>query len=269
MRIGNRIFDVENKTYVCGILNVTPDSFSDGGKYTTPDAALRKAEEMVREGAALLDIGGESTRPGYVPVSVDEECERVIPVLQRIRANLDIPLSIDTQKPEVAREALLAGADVVNDIWGLSNHKEMGRLIAEKQACCILMHNRQDAVYQDFPADVAKDLQKSADTALHYGISADKIILDPGIGFAKNYEQNLTILNNLELFRNLKYPLLLGASNKSVIGTALDLPIEERLEGTLALTALAVFKGYAFVRVHDVRANIRVIKMLQTIKEKG
>lgn len=269
MKIGSRNLDVMNETYVCGILNVTPDSFSDGGRYMTVEAALRRAEEMVREGVALIDIGGESTRPGYRPVSVDEECERVIPVLRRLKETLDVPVSVDTSKAAVAREALLAGADVINDIWGLALNEEMGRLIADKQACCILMHNRQNTDYQDFLSDVSSDLRKSVETALRCGIASERILVDPGIGFAKNYEQNLCILNHLEDFHRLGFPIFLGASNKSVIGKALDLPVEERLEGTLAITALAVAKGCSFVRVHDVRANLRVIKMLQAIRDKG
>ena len=269
MQFGNHSYDLEKETRICGILNVTPDSFSDGGKYTTMETALKKAEEMVRDGASLIDIGGESTRPGFVPVSAEEECERVIPVLKRIKEELDIPISVDTSKVMVAKEALLAGADVINDIWGLAGNEEMGKLIAKKQACCILMHNRTNTEYREFLPEVLTDLQDSIKMAVNCGISEDKIMIDPGIGFAKSYEQNLTVLKHLEMFRTLKYPVFIGASNKSVIGMTLDLPVEERLEGTLATTALAVVKGCAFVRVHDVRANLRVIKMLQTIIDKG
>lgn len=269
MLFGKHFYDLNKETRICGILNVTPDSFSDGGKYSTKEAAIKRAEEMVRDGASLIDIGGESTRPGFTPVSPEEECERVIPVLLKIKEVLDIPVSVDTSKVLVAKEALLAGADVINDIWGLSGNEEMGRLIAEKEASCILMHNRTDSKYQDFLPEVLADLRCSVDTALKCGISTDKIMVDPGIGFAKNYEQNLTVLKHLEAFRSLHYPVFVGASNKSVIGTALDLPVGERLEGTLATTALAVVKGCAFVRVHDVRANLRVVKMLQTIIDKG
>lgn len=269
MLIGGRTFDVENETYICGILNVTPDSFSDGGKYINQDAALKRAEEMLFEGAALIDIGGESTRPGYLPVSAEEECERVIPVLKRIKDNLDIPISIDTSKVQVAREALLAGADVVNDIWGLSKEKKMGELLAKSKVCCILMHNRDNNEYSDLISDVINDLKRSTEIAIQCGVSKERIILDPGIGFAKNYEQNLKVLKNLKSLHILEYPLLLGASNKSVIGESLNLPVGERLEGTLATTALAVENGYSFVRVHDVRANKRLIDMLQVIKHKG
>lgn len=269
MQIGNRFFDVENETYVCGILNVTPDSFSDGGRYAETDAAMYRAEQMILEGAALIDVGGESTRPGFEPVSVETECERVIPVIEKIKNTFDIPVSVDTSKSAVAREALLAGADVVNDIWGLRANQEMGRLIAGQGACCILMHNRPQNDYTDIIRDIKEDLQMSIDSALQCGIDSGRIIVDPGIGFAKDYEQNLTVLKYLEAFKELGYPLLLGTSNKSVIGTALALPVEERLEGTLATTALAVAKGCAFVRVHDVRANLRIIRMLQTIRDKG
>lgn len=269
MQFGNHFYDLEKETRVCGILNVTPDSFSDGGKYATQDAALKRAEEMIKEGASMIDIGGESTRPGFTPVSAEEECERVIPILRKIKETMEIPVSVDTSKAVVAKEALLAGADVINDIWGLSGNETLGKLIAQKQACCILMHNRTNSVYQDFLPEVMSDLQSSIAMALRCGIRQENIMLDPGIGFAKSYEQNLTVLKFLEQFHSLGYPLFLGTSNKSVIGNALGLPIGERLEGTLATTALAVFKGCAFVRVHDVRANVRVIKMLQTINDKG
>lgn len=268
MQIGKYRFE-KGRSYVCGILNVTPDSFSDGGRFHNVDAALARAESMIQEGAALIDVGGESTRPGFTPVSEEEECERVIPVIERIKKNLDIPISVDTTKAAVAGEALKAGADVVNDIWGLWDNPDMARLIKEYDAGCVLMHNRNHPVYEDFLKDVQKDLKARIQFATEAGINPEHIIIDPGVGFAKDYEQNLMILNRLEIFTEMGYPVLLGVSRKSVIGNALNLPVEERLEGTLATTVMAVMKGCTFLRVHDVEANVRAIRMTQTIMNKG
>ena len=265
MRIGTHEFDVKNQTYIMGILNVTPDSFSDGGRYHGVDVALRRAEQMRREGAAILDIGGESTRPGFTPVSEEEEMERILPVIEAVKRNLDIPVSVDTYKSKVAEAAILAGADLINDIWGLKADVHMAELIAEHKVACCLMHNRVDTVYNDFMQDVLLDLEESLAIAERAGIIKEKIIIDPGVGFAKNYEQNLEVLRNLYRVGELGYPVLLGASRKSVIGLTLDLPSEERLEGTLATTIAAVQQGCAFVRVHDIKENFRAIQMAEAI----
>lgn len=264
MKIGTKEFDV-TRTHVMGILNVTPDSFSDGGKWNHTDRALKHAEQMIAEGAEVLDIGGESTRPGFTEVAEAEEMERVLPVIERIRNNFDIPLSIDTYKSNVAGAALRAGADLVNDIWGLKHDPEMVKVIAETKAACCLMHNRRDMHYRQFMQDLVRELKESVSIAKAAGIGDDKIILDPGIGFAKTYENNLEALRCLGQLREAGYPVLLGASRKSVIGLTLGLPVEERLEGTLALTVLAVQAGCAFVRVHDVKENVRAVRMAEAV----
>lgn len=265
MRIGTHEFDVENNTYIMGILNVTPDSFSDGGKLGSIDTALKKAEQMQSEGAAILDIGGESTRPGYTPVSEEEEMERILPVIEAVKARLDIPVSVDTYKPLVAEAAIQAGADLINDIWGLRADAKMADVIAKKKVACCLMHNRRDTQYQNLIEDVLDDLRESLSIAELAGISKEQIMLDPGVGFAKDYAQNLEVLRNLNRVKELGCPVLLGASRKSVIGLTLDLPSDERLEGTLVTTVAAVQQGCSFVRVHDVKENYRAIQMAQAI----
>lgn len=267
MRIGTYEFDVTHHTYVMGILNVTPDSFSDGGRYNTMERALAHAQQMVSEGAHILDIGGESTRPGHVPISVEEEIERTASVVERLRREFDLPLSIDTYKPAVAEAAIEAGADLVNDIWGLKYDPQMGTLIAGKDVACCLMHNRADDRYGHFMEEVIEDLSETLKMAEEAGIPRERIVLDPGVGFGKNYRQNLKILDSLEEFHALGCPLLLGASRKSVIGLSLELPVEERLEGTLVTTAYAVQKGCAFVRVHDVKEHVRAIRMAEAIRD--
>lgn len=268
MRIGTREFDLKNRTYVMGILNVTPDSFSDGGSFHTLDAALKHAEQMILEGADIIDVGGESTRPGYLPISDEEEIERAVPVIERIRNQFDIPVSIDTYKSRVAKAALQAGADLVNDIWGLKYDAALAGIIADAGAACCLMHNRsqvQEYPYQNFMEDLISDLQETVSIAKEAGIAEDKIILDPGVGFAKTYENNLEVIRCLEQLKVLGYPVLLGASRKSVIGLTLDLPAQERLEGTLVTTVFAVMKQCAFVRVHDVKENVRAVRMAEAV----
>ena len=265
MQIGSKTFD-ESHTHIMGILNLTPDSFSDGGSYLTVEAALLRAAEMEKEGASILDIGGESTRPGYIPITESEEIERICPVIEAIHKRMDLPISVDTYKPAVAREAVAAGAVMINDIWGLMKDPDMGKLISQEKLCCCLMHNRSETDYKDFLADYLEDVNRIIENASEAKIEPQRIILDPGIGFAKNTEQNLIVLKHLDALKEKGYPILIGASRKSVIGNVLDLPIHERLEGTLAITALSVLKGAMFVRVHDVKENARVIKMLEAIK---
>lgn len=269
MRIGNRDFDISHHTYVMGILNVTPDSFSDGGKFNTIDRALKHAAGMLAEGADILDVGGESTRPGYVKITDQEEIERIVPVLERLKKEFDVPLSVDTYKSAVAAEALRAGADLINDIWGLRRDRKLAGLIAESGAACCLMHNRSEAVYQNLMAEVKQDLAETLKIAEAAGIAGKRIILDPGIGFGKTREHNLAVMNSLEQLQELGCPLLLGTSRKSVIGLTLGLPVEERLEGTLVTTVYAVQKGCAFVRVHDVKENVRAIRMTEAIRDSG
>ncbi|MCD8230815.1 MAG: dihydropteroate synthase [Clostridiales bacterium] len=265
MQIGNREFDTKNNTYVMGILNVTPDSFSDGGRYNSIDRALAQAERMMGEGADIIDIGGESTRPGYTMISDEEETDRVVPVIEAVKARFDIPVSLDTYKSRVAQAGLRAGADLINDIWGLKYDSGMGRVIAEADVPCCLMHNREQADYTDFETEWCEDLAETVRLAKQAGIRNDRIILDPGVGFGKTYENNLTAIRCLDKLSQFGYPVLLGTSRKSVIGLTLDVPADERVIGTVATTVYAVTCGCAFVRVHDVKENVQAIRMTQAI----
>lgn len=265
MKIGNREFKTTGHTYIMGILNVTPDSFSDGGKWNNPDAALRHAQQMIEEGADIIDIGGESTRPGYTLLSDEEEIGRVVPMIEMIKKQFDIPVSVDTYKSGVAKAALAAGADLVNDIWGLKYDKKLAEVIAEAKVPCCLMHNRNNMDYEDFRKELLDDLRETIAIAKTAGIADDQVILDPGVGFAKTREQNLTAIHHLDDLHTLGYPVLLGTSRKSVIGLTLDLPSTERVEGTLATTVFGVLHGAMFVRVHDVKENARTIKMTEAI----
>lgn len=265
MRIGTHEFDTKENTYIMGILNVTPDSFSDGGKIIGIDAALKKAEQMKGDGAAIIDVGGESTRPGYTPVSEEEEMERILPVIEAIKANIEIPVSVDTYKSRVAEAAILAGADLINDIWGLKADPQMAEVIAKHEVACCLMHNRDNTNYKEFVQDMLNDLKDTINLAQKAGIKENRIMLDPGVGFAKNYEQNLIAIRNLDKVVELGFPVLLGTSRKSVIGLTLDLPSDERVEGTLVTTVTAIEKGCSFVRVHDVKENYRAIQMANAI----
>ena len=265
MKIGDREFDVKNHTYVMGIMNITPDSFSDGGQYNQIDKSLIHASRLVKEGADILDIGGESTRPGYRQISPDEEIHRIAPVIEKLKKEFDLPLSIDTYKSPVAKVAMELGVELINDIWGLKYDEGMARLVADYNVAVCIMHNRQDLDYKDFIPDTVDDLKESILLAKEAGIGEDKIIIDPGVGFAKNYEQNLEVMRYLEGYCSLGYPVLLGASRKSVIGITLDLPFNEREEGTLVTTTMATMAGCAFVRVHDVKSSVRAIKMAEAI----
>ena len=263
MIIGNKTFDTQHEAYIMGILNVTPDSFSDGGKFNTLDAALRQTERMVEEGAAIIDIGGESTRQGYTKLSDEEELSRVLPVIEAVKKRFDVPVSLDTYKSVVAIECLRSGADMINDIWGLQYDPAMAKVIAD--AACCLMHNRKNTDYHDFMKDVLMDLENSLELAKNAGISYDKIMVDPGVGFAKSYEQNLTVIKNVSELHSLGLPVLMAASRKSVVGLTLDLPKDERLEGTIAITVAAVLSGCSFIRVHDVKENLRAMRMAKAI----
>lgn len=268
MIIGKKEFDLKNHCYIMGILNVTPDSFSDGGKFNNLDAALKHAEEMIKDGADIIDIGGESTRPGHQVITDEEEIARVTPVIEAVKKNFDVPVSIDTYKGAVTLAALQAGADFVNDIWGFKHDERVAEYTAKYNAACCLMHNRNEAVYNDFQADFLADMQECVAIAKKANVPDDKIILDPGVGFGKTYEMNLEIINHMEIMHKLGYPILLGTSRKSVIGLTLDLPADQRVEGTLATTVMGVMKGCSFVRVHDIKENYRIIKMTEAILAK-
>lgn len=267
MRIGQKEFAVKGHTYVMGILNVTPDSFSDGGRFNDLDKALYHVEEMISDGMDIVDIGGESTRPGYTILPEEEEIERVVPIIEKVKSRFDIPISLDTYKAKVAQAGIAAGADLINDIWGLKYDEKMAEVIAEAGLPCCLMHNRKEPDYHDYMDEVLEDLKETLVIAKIAGISDDKIILDPGVGFGKTYENNLEIIDRMEILHILGYPLLLGCSRKSVIGLTLDLPVSERLEGTLVTSVYAVLKGAMFVRVHDVKENVRAIKMTEAIRD--
>lgn len=265
MKIGGHSFKRHGKTYIMGILNVTPDSFSDGGRWNDMDSMLFHVEEMLRDGMDIVDVGGESTRPGYTAISAEEEISRVVPAIKAIKSRFDIPVSLDTCKSRVAAAGIEAGADLINDIWGLKYDENMAAVIAGSGLPCCLMHNRREAVYEDFMRDVISDMEESIRLAESAGIESDKIILDPGVGFGKTYHHNLKILGCLEQIFEFDCPVLLGCSRKSVIGQTLNLPVEDRLEGTLATTVIGVMKGCSFVRVHDVKENSRAVRMAEAI----
>jgi dihydropteroate synthase len=268
-RIGSTTFIWGDRTYVMGILNVTPDSFSGDGLITGGDplrAALDQAKRMVDEGADLLDIGGESTRPGHAPVDAAEEIGRVIPIVAAVHDALpDVPLSIDTTKAVVAEAALAAGATLLNDVWGVGPDPAMAELAASAHVPLIVMHNRDEARYDDVVREVIGDLRRALDRGEQLGIRPEDLIVDPGIGFGKTADHNVTLLRHLDALTVLGRPILLGTSRKSTIGRILDLPADERLEGTLATTALGVASGVDIVRVHDVRANVRAARVADAI----
>ncbi|MCL2366179.1 MAG: dihydropteroate synthase [Oscillospiraceae bacterium] len=265
MIIGKRTFDLTHGCYIMGILNVTPDSFSDGGKWHTLDKALYHVEAMIDEGADIIDVGGESTRPGYEHISVQDEIDRTLPVISALSSRFDVPISIDTSKSAVVEAALSAGVHLVNDIWGLKSDPDMAGVIARAGVPCCLMHNREDMDYTDFMRDLISDIEASLDLAKTAGIAADNIMIDPGIGFAKTHEMNLEAINKLDRLKALGYPVLLGASRKRVVGLTLDLPVEARVEGSIAAAIVGLMRGAAFVRVHDVKETYRAIKMTQAI----
>ncbi|SFG77784.1 dihydropteroate synthase [Sporolactobacillus nakayamae] len=265
MNVRGRTLDYRKKTVIMGILNVTPDSFSDGGQFNHLDQAVTHALQMERDGADIIDIGGESTRPGHTPVDMEQEIARVIPMIQAIRAQTSIPISIDTYKAETARRALEAGADIINDVWGAKADSDMARVAAEYQAPIILMHNRENNRYQDIIADMKSDLRESIELAREAGVAPEKIVLDPGIGFAKDYQQNLFVMNHLEDFHELGYPLLLGTSRKGFIGKTLNVTVDKRVEGTGATVCLGIAKGCQIMRVHDVLQIAQMAKMMDTM----
>ena len=274
-QIGPRLFEWGVRTYVMGILNVTPDSFSGDGllarvagqRGMAVRAAVRQARRMVEEGAHILDVGGESTRPGHDPVSEDEEAARVVPVIAAIHAALpDVPVSIDTSKPAVAEAALDAGATLLNDVWGVSTDDAMARLAAARGVPLVVMHNRAEPHYRDFVAELLEDLRLAVDRAVAVGVPRQSLIVDPGFGFGKTPEHNLTVMRELAAVRQLGQPVLLGTSRKSTLGRVLGgLPASERLEGTLSTTAIGIAAGVDMIRVHDVLENVRAALVADAI----
>ena len=268
LRCRDRTLPLGGEPSIVGILNVTPDSFFDGGKFTAHSAAVAQAERLVFEGAVMLDIGGQSTRPGHEEISAEEEIARVVPVISALAGRVTAIISVDTYKPAVARAALAAGAHVLNDIYGLQRSQELADLAAEFGCPVIVMHH--DAAFRETVGDTIGRMKtyfdRSLEIASRAGVTRDRTILDPGVGFAKTADQNLEILGRLAELRSFGCPLLVGASRKSVIAHVLALPVEERLEGTLAITALAVWQGVDFIRVHDVRANVRAARIARAIR---
>lgn len=258
----------EEKTWVMGILNITPDSFSDGGNYTTIENAVFRAKQMVEDGADIIDVGGESTRPGYTMISDEEEINRVVPVIQALAKEVNALISVDTYKAAVAEAGIAAGAHIINDIWGAKYEPEIAAVAAKWNVPIILMHNRNDTSYVNFWGDVQKDMENSIQIALDAGVQKAHIWLDPGIGFGKTTAQNIEMMQHLDQFVALGYPVLLGTSRKSLIGKVLDLPIAERLEGSLATVCYGVERGCHIVRVHDVKETSRTVHMMDVLTGK-
>lgn len=265
LKTAKKTYELTKRTHIMGILNVTPDSFSDGGNYTSVETAVKQAIDMEKSGADIIDIGGESTRPGHQSVSLKEELNRVIPIVQAVKDNVGIPISIDTYKAEVARRAIEAGAEIINDIWGAKKDPNIADVAAEYSTPIVLMHNRLNKNYQSLIDDMKKDLQESIDIAIHAGVKKENIILDPGIGFAKTIEDNIAVMNQLEKLTSLDYPILLGTSRKSFIGEVLNSPASDRDNGTGATTCLGITKGAKIVRVHNVKLNVELAQMMDVM----
>ena len=270
--IGGKEFRWGERTYVVGVINVTPDSFSGDGLRRDVGAAVEQSLRFQEDGADIIDVGGESTRPpgrvygdGADVVSVEEELARVIPVIRRLSRVLTIPISIDTYKSEVARKAVSEGARMVNDVWGLQADTAMASTVAELDVPVVLMHNQRGTHYKDLIPDIMGGLRARVGVAMKAGVSGEKVIIDPGIGFGKDAQQNLEILRRLDEFRGLGYPLMVGSSRKSTIGLVLGFQPDQRVEGTAATVALAVAKGVDIVRVHDVKEMARVVRMADAI----
>lgn len=265
MNCRNRQLAFGEKTLIMGILNVTPDSFSDGGDFTDVDRAVAHALAMIEEGADVIDLGGESSRPGHVQITAEEELGRILPVIDRLTAETGTILSLDTIRSEVAEQALQHGIHMINDIWGLQGDPAMAQVCARYQAPVVIMHNQDGTDYDDLMADMVRFFKKSLAIAHEAGIPDDQIILDPGIGFGKTPEQNVYVMGHLEPIIELGYPVLLATSRKSTLGKILDLPPKERMEGTLATTVLGIAQGADMVRVHDVKENLRAAKVTDAI----
>lgn len=260
-----RVLELGRRTLVMGILNATPDSFSDGGRYQDPAAALEHAQRMVEDGADIIDLGGISTRPGHTEVSEDEEMRRVLPVLEKLAPSIPVPISVDTWRAGVARQALEAGAHIINDQWALRGDPDLAAVVAQYQVPVMLMHNGQGTHYRDLMTEITAFLREGIETAVRAGLARENIMIDPGIGFAKTYEQNLEVLRRLKELTVLGCPILLGTSRKSVIARTLNLPLDQRVEGTGATVALGIACGADIVRVHDVKEMVRVARMSDAI----
>lgn len=263
--LNNIELDYTKETFVMGILNVTPDSFSDGGQFNSVDTAIAQAKKMVADGAKIIDVGGESTRPGYERISDEEEIARVVPVIQALIAEVPAIISIDTYKSAVARAAIEAGAHMINDIWGAKADPEMAKFAAELNVPIILMHNRDHSEYVDFWSEFKADVQQSIDLVKTAGVPDAHILLDPGIGFVKNLQQSMETMQRLDELVAFGYPVLLATSRKRLIGSVLNLPVEERVEGTAATCAFGVQKGCHMMRVHDVKEVARTVKMIDAL----
>lgn len=273
MLINNKEFDFKNKTYTMGILNLTPDSFSDGGKYTDLENAIKRAKKMVEEGVDIIDVGAESTRPGAIYIEEEEELRRILPVVERLVKEVDVPISIDTYKPRVAEECIKAGAHIINDIKGLKSDPKMAKIIAKYGVFIIAMHIQGDPKnmqenpkYDNIIEEIKESLEESVSIAIKEGVSPEKIILDPGIGFGKTFENNLEIIKKLCEFRKLEYPLLIGASRKGFIGDILGTPPLDRLEGNLAIAVMSAYNGASIIRVHEVKETVKSLKIVDAVK---
>ncbi|MEK4423600.1 dihydropteroate synthase [Solibacillus sp. FSL K6-1523] len=263
--INNIELDYTKETFVMGILNVTPDSFSDGGQYDSVDTALKQAKKMVADGAKIIDVGGESTRPGYTRISEEEEIARIVPVIRALVKEVPAIISVDTYKSAVARAAIEAGAHMINDIWGAKADPEMANVAAELNIPIILMHNRNTASYTNYWLEFMTDMEDSIAIVKNAGVPDEHILLDPGIGFVKNLSESIETMQRLDELVALGYPVLLATSRKRMIGTVLDLPVEERVEGTAATCAYGVQKGCHMMRVHDVKEVARTVKMMDAL----
>ncbi|QBP42997.1 dihydropteroate synthase [Paenisporosarcina antarctica] len=263
--VNGTVFDFHKETIVMGILNVTPDSFSDGGRYDAVEAAVIHAKKMVADGAKIIDVGGESTRPGHVAVGLEEELSRVIPVIRALSRELDVAISIDTYKEKVAEAAILAGAHIINDVWGAKREPAIAEVAARLGVPILLMHNRDNMDYTDFLPEVSKGLEESVQIAKDAGVPTHHIWLDPGIGFAKTTQQNILMMQHVQDVVDMGYPVLLGTSRKSTIGKVLNLPVEERLEGTAATVSFGIMHGCHMMRVHDVKEIVRTVRMMDVL----
>lgn len=264
-----KTYDLTKRSHVMGILNVTPDSFSDGGLYHTTKRALERALRMEAEGADIIDVGGESTRPSHSKVSEDKEIDRVIPIIEELSKHLTIPISIDTYKSETARLAIEAGADIINDVWGAKKDKRIAEIAASYKTPIILMHNRADKKYNDLITDMKRDLNESINIAREAGVNSRKIILDPGIGFAKTPADNYEVLKHLDEFVQMGYPILLGTSRKSFINAVIPTEPNQRDNATGATTCLGITKGVQIYRVHDVKRTVELAKMMDAMIKGG
>lgn len=273
MLINNKKFDFENKTYTMGILNLTPDSFSDGGSYTDVETAIKRAKKMVEEGADIIDVGAESTRPGATYIEEELELKRILPIVKRLVAEVDVPISIDTYKSRVAEECIKVGAHIINDIKGLKEDPNMAKVVAKYGVSIIIMHiqgnpknMQKKPIYDNMIEDIKESLRESVEIAIEAGISPKNIILDPGIGFGKTFQGNLEIIKKLCEFKKLEYPILMGASRKGFIGEILGTPPLERLEGNLAVAVISAYNGASIIRVHEVKETVKALKVTDSIK---